>query len=170
VKSNPRRFAEGTEVPIHRSKAQIDEILYAQGCESIRWTQDRDGSVTLEFVWRREAAELYCARFKVRAATDEEIRVECRQKRSGSFLHERYQRLSERRGWRELRVLHLWLKACFESVGGGIVEPEQVFLPWIVTASGQTVSEELVPRLPELVARGGIGLLLPAQHEIVVQP
>ena len=59
------------------------------------------------------------------------------------------------------RALALAVKAKLEWIETGIVTVEEEFLPYIVTASGKTVAEMLIPQLNQLYESGKIPKLLP---------
>lgn len=54
-----------------------------------------------------------------------------------------------RRIW---RVLYYHLKSVFESSASGVMEFREMMLPYIVTKSGQTVAEHILPNLEKAIA------------------
>lgn len=157
-----RRYAEGTEVSVGRSRGEIDDLLQKWGCRQLGWANDFDGgTVMLQFVWRHQEQD-YLARFSIRIPNEEELRGQAIDKRSKTFSEAKYRKLCEGRGRTEHRQLALWLRACLNAVDAGIVAPSAVFFPWLVGRDGKTVWETAEKRLPELLARGARGLLLGA--------
>lgn len=54
--------------------------------------------------------------------------------------------------WRRDETIHLArIKAAMNAVEAGIVEPEAIFLPWLVGSTGETFAEVALPRLSELL-------------------
>ncbi len=157
---NPRRYADDTQVPISRSRYELDELLRRWGAEGVQWTDDwANGKITLRFVWPREN-QRYAARFDVRLPNPAEIRE--RLQTYGGTNTQREQRIRrelEGRGRAEMRLLVLWIKAALNAVAGGIVDAETVFLPFLEGRDGQTVAEVARPRLPALLGGSADRLL-----------
>lgn len=158
-------YAKTTSVPIARSRAQIDELLQRWNCDAIRWTDDfRRGVVLLEFTWERlEDGEplAYLARFELRLPTDDALRLEARDGRSGAFSQAKMDKLRAGRGRQEHRILLLWLTAAFNAVDAGLVDAATLFLPFLVGRDGQTVAEAALPRMRNLLrgaAASALGL------------
>jgi hypothetical protein len=56
-------------------------------------------------------------------------------------------------------VLFYHLKGIFESADSGVLEFRELMLPYIVTKSGRTIAEQLVPRLADAVSLNPARLL-----------
>jgi len=150
----PRRFAQDTEVSVGKSRAEIDELLRAWGCDAIRWTDSyATGQVTVEFVWRREEAS-YHARFSLRLPSEEELRAEAIDGRTRRPSASKYEKARAALGRREHRLLLLWLRAALNVVEEGIIPAEALFLPFLVARNGRTVAETALPRLSTLLEAG----------------
>lgn len=67
----------------------------------------------------------------------------------------------ERRVW---RVLYHHMKAIYEAAKSGVLEFREMMLPYIVTTSGRTLSEHILPNLDKAVA-GQTMKMLPGRHE-----
>jgi len=155
------RYATTTTVNTAKSRGAIDHLLRRWGCHQIMWADDfREGRVLLRFVWEHEGTQ-YIARFPLKIPTDDELRKRARHATSGAFLQSKYDDLSKRRGWAEHRQLLLWLRATFNAVESGIIEPACVFLPFLEDSQGVTFSERVLPQLPKLLDRGGAANLIP---------
>lgn len=63
-------------------------------------------------------------------------------------LREKFAVQEERRIW---RVLYYHLKAVFEAADSGVMEFRELMLPYIVTSSGLTIAESIIPRLSEAI-------------------
>ena len=121
-----------TAVPPGRSKEQIEELLQRVGAVGFRWSSRTamPGEEILEAGLKWGGKELG---FRMTVAYEDD--------------RQRKQRL---------RALYWYMKAKIEAFQFGLVELEQEFLPYLLTASGQTVYEEL----------GGTNMrLLPAGRE-----
>ncbi len=149
-----RGFAEETTVPISKTREEIARLLQEWGAGGIGWADDFDmGRVVLHFRWMHTATgQVFVARFHMQLRTDEQLKklatVNYR------FGQERFDKLRANRGKAEHRRLLLWLKGAFNAVEAGLVLPEQIFLPWLVTSTGATVYEA-AREMPEF---GGLKL------------
>lgn len=143
-------YATETEVPVERSRAQIEALLTRHGAEGYHtgWqaaSGDDPGWDAVEFMWKGKVI-----RFRIPRPTA---------KRAGKWQPwalDRYgmglsgprlQRAIDQRTRSQWRVLFLVIKAKLEAVEAGVAVFEEEFLSFIVTASGDTVGEILVPRL-----------------------
>jgi hypothetical protein len=133
-----RRHAAETKVPVAQSRTEIDRMLRAWECDGVRWTDDyKGGRVVLEFVWEREGLA-FMARFVIRMPIEGKPDQE----------------------WRRLhRVLRIYLLGQFNAIEAGLVTVDEVFLPFIVGPNDRTVSQQLVPRIHELIGKGAATLL-----------
>jgi hypothetical protein len=153
------RYAQQTQVPVERSRAEAAKHLQRLGASGVQWTDDwREGKVTLQFYWTRENRD-YLARFTIHLPDDEVLREECVDLRNGSFSESKYQKALASLGRQEHRTLVLWLKACVHAIEEELISPEQVFLPYLVTRKGTTVGEEVAGSYDMLVAKGPVALL-----------
>jgi len=156
----PRRYAQDTTVSAGKSRGEIDDLLRRWGCRQIAWAEDYEqGRVMLQFVWRREDQD-YLARFSLSLPTEDELRELAIDGRSGRPSEVKFRKLEEARGRAEHRQLALLLKAAFNAVEAGIIEPEQLFLSFLVGRDGRTVGEVALPRLSKLLSSGSAQVLL----------
>lgn len=154
-----RRFAEDTSISVGRSRGDIDDLLRAWGCKSLQWGDDFEhGRARLEFQWEREGVR-YIARFDVKLPDEATLKKRARHATSGQFLPSKYEDLKARIGRQEHRVLLLWLKAAFNAVEAGIVDPAAIFLPFLVGNDGRTVADVALPRMRELLGGSASRLL-----------
>lgn len=140
-----------TKVGVDKSRGDIAKLLarvwLARG---LSWEDDLDtGASTLRFRWKLpDGDEAIVVRLRL---TPDPARVKIRN------ADER-ERLRQRESKRLHRVAFWWLKAMAEAVEAGLLTREAVVLPWVeATATGETVSDLLVPRLG-LVSRGRLAL------------
>lgn len=166
-----RAFAEGTVVPISRSREEIDRLLQRWGATQVTWGDDYEhDAVLLRFVWVKKNGSVGGQRFQARIIVKLQAMVEVRRaagetKYSPPFPG-KLEKLLTARGKREHRVLLLWLKAAFEAIALGIITAEELFLPFMEGADGRTVAEVALPNIGNLLASPGhFTRLLPAGGE-----
>lgn len=148
-----RRYAQDTSVAVAKSRGDIERLLDDFGADGWQWTDSRkEGKVTLQFLWTDSVSEeSFLARFSIILPDDAVLREESVDGRSGRFSQSKYDKAREAMGRREHRALFLWLKACLVAIEEGIVQPEDVFLPFLVTPSGKTVAEMARGKLKAVV-------------------
>ena len=107
-----------TNVSAGQTKEQIERLLLQVGAVGFRWSsyQGRD---TLE-----AGLELEARRIAFRLSVEYD---------------------GDKQRKQRLRALYWYLKAKVEAIQFGIVDLEQEFLPYLLTASGRTVYEDLPP-------------------------
>lgn len=138
------RYAKKSEVPVTKTRMEIEQLLEKWGCSKVGILADHEtDDVEVQFMWRKDDA-LFAARFAVNLAPDE------------AYTTQRQQQM-EQRG--KMRALLYFLRSAFAAVDVGIIEPEQVFLPWLVTGTGETVSQALLPRMREIAQGNAVALL-----------
>lgn len=138
-----RGYAHDTSVPVDRSKQQIEALLRQHGAEGFNagWqgpTGDDPGWDAVQFLWKGRTIRFRLDRPKASRYT---------------------QRALEQRNRQRWRILFLVIKAKLEAVTAGVSVFEDEFLSFIVTGSGQTIGEVLVPCL--LAGKGPLMLDAP---------
>lgn len=144
-----RKYAQGTSVPVAKTKGEIDKMLREWGCDRIVWEDDfRAGVVTLRFVWTF-LDRPFAARLQVNLPTEADVRESraARDGRSGKVNETKVARIMDRAGREEMRLLLLWLKAAFNATEAGILDPRVVFLPFFENDRGETVADLVIPKL-----------------------
>lgn len=130
-------YADETDVPVERSKHHLEELLRKAGAQGYHtgWQAPMGNDAgwdAVEFLWNgkqirfrlpRHPATMRRLNRRGRPMTSEQI---------------------DRQRW---RVLFLVVKAKLEAVTAGIAVFEEEFMAFIVTASGKTIGEVLMPRL-----------------------
>jgi len=111
---------KNTDVPIHKSREGIEKLLMRVGARGFRWESDLQAS--------REA---------IAAILNWEGRT------VGFRLGVQYEKGDERNRRQVMRALYWYLKSKIEAIEFGLFDLEEEFLPYLLTASGRTVSEEL---------------------------
>ena len=167
-------YAEGTTVPVEKSREAINKVLRSHGVEGVQWGENfKAGFVQLQFLWTRDE-EQYLSTIKLKVPTEEEVKDDCYHKRTGAWLSTKYEKAIKAVGRREFRVLHMFLKMFFEVVdaetimgpSGEPIRPEEILLPFLMGRDGRTVLEVAVENMPELLAHSAASLLaLPSGDE-----
>lgn len=149
-------FAEGTSVPVFKSRLEIEELLR-------KWKADRIGCATEP----GRAIVLFSinkwhVRFSMPLPTEAEARAYWKAKRSQwqtpaqkwiqDWLDQR-----ERERW---RALLLTIKAKLVSVENGVETFEEAFLAHLVLPGGQTVGQKALPAVREAYDSGTMPPLL----------
>lgn len=131
--TRPRRFAENTQVPVDRSRMEIERYLQQQGATAFGTAFDATRALI---------------QFEVkgwRVAMSVPLVTQVRGRDTPVDDKER------RRRWRALLAT---VKAKFIAVESGLVAFEQEFLPYLVKSDGETVYEALRPQLGAVVSCG----------------
>lgn len=139
-RKTPPGFAGNTEVPIARSKAEIEVLLTKHGASGYHsgWQQpsgDDPGWDAIEFMWKERLI-----RFRIPRPTAKDPKVKLYK---GPAVGDWIEQLNKQR-W---RVLHLVIKAKLEAVESGVAVFEEEFLAQIVMAGDRTIGEVLLPKL-----------------------
>lgn len=139
-----RAYASRTQVPVDRSKAEIERILKTAGASSIA-TLMEDERAALAF---KIAGRNYRFMVPLTASTSG---------RSRSMDQNSREQLKRQR-WRALALI---VKAKLEAARSGIVSLETEMLPYAVLPGGRTVADEALPALERAYAGGRDVPLLP---------
>jgi len=153
-------YAKGTQVPVSKSRGQIDKLLRDWGAQGVQWTDEWGDSpkVTLRFIWDYKETPL-SARFTLEM-DDEAIREESCHLGTGQFLESKYERLRTAWAAEAHRLLFQFLKMALHAVEAGLIPAETIFMPWFEDQSGRTVADVLMPRLEELSRTSATRLLV----------
>lgn len=147
-------YAEGTSVPVEKSKAEIEGLLTRYGAD-----QFVSGWAEKEARIQFRAKGRYI-RFVLPLPDPNERR----------FTHMRqYQRRTAdgaRKAWEQelrriWRALALVVKAKLEAVQSGIVSFEDEFMAHIIMPDGKTVAEHAAPMIAQAYEGGKVTALLP---------
>jgi hypothetical protein len=133
-----RTYATGTDVPVQRSRAHLEDLLRAHGAEGFAfgWTSDFD---RVEFVLHNRRIRFVLPRpkkdkFKLTPSgllrTDKQIQAAVD--------------AEDRRRWRALLLI---VRAKVEAVESGIASFEEEFLAFIVMPNDQTIGDILLPQI-----------------------
>jgi hypothetical protein len=147
-------YAADTEVPVERSRGEIEATLDRYGATSYVYARQGD-KVLIIF-------EIADRRYRV--ALQLPVWDEYRQRPPLSRPHkksltarEQYE-LEVRRRWRSLA---LWIRATLVAVEDGIVTLQQAMQAFVVLPAGNTVGEWLEPQIGRVYATGQMPPMLP---------
>lgn len=135
-----RRYAEGTTVPVGKSKDELETILRKAGATQTITGTDSDGQILLL------GFTLESRQFRLKATTAREGRRASRQDQL------------EREAWRALVLI---VKAKLEVVAMGQSTVESEFLANVVLPNGSTVGDDVLPKLNRAYESGKMPNLLP---------
>lgn len=155
-------YAKGTEVPVDRSRAEIEKLLDRAGAATRAVLTDSSRAVLVfEMQDRRIRFTLPLP------ATAEFQRTQSgRARPAGGAGRAHQQRIREL--W---RALLLTLKAKLESVESGIETFEEAFLAQTVMPDGWTVGEHAIPAIASSYEKGRMVPLLPgAEPKAIALP
>jgi hypothetical protein len=148
------KYARETDVPVERSKAEVERIVSQYGATGFgsAWARGR-AMIQFEMHGRRVRFNLplpdrNSPEFKF-TPTDLE--------RSDAAITKVWEQACRQR-W---RALVLAVKAKLEAVESGIVTFEEEFFAQIVLPTGLTIGETVLPSLPKVLATGKMPPLLP---------
>lgn len=150
-------YAEGTSVPVERSRAEIESTLRRYGADSfLSGWQDRKAMVQFRAHGR-------FIRFVMTMPDPGEERFTRRQTKYSWVDRgtEEARRLHEQACRTCWRALCLVIKAKLEAVASGITTFEAEFLAHVVLPTGETVGSWLSPQLDEAYATGAMPAFLP---------
>lgn len=153
-----RRFAQETEVPVEKSRAEIERLLQKNGATSFMTGSNSFGAmVAFEMHGRRIVFHLPAPKRDDQAVTHF--------RRGGGSLAKRSpdaaQRVWEQAYRSRWRALNLSVKAKLEAVAIGITTFEDEFLAHIVMPDGMSVGEHVRPRIAAAYDSGQMQPLLP---------
>lgn len=128
-------YAERTEVPISRSKAEIERLI------------ERYGGYRYQSGWDGERA---IVAFEAEARR---VRFVLPLPRRDGFTSQRAFEQEQRRVWRSLCLV---IKAKLESWQSGIEGFEEAFMPQLVLPDNSTVGERIIPMVAESYRQNGM--------------
>jgi len=167
-----KRYAEGTSVPVEKTKANLEALLAKHGAhQRLFATDDRAGRAIVQFRMMDRNVKLHL-RVDVDDLPDPQQRSTYQDgcphgwnswtsKRRAEWVSSKVAQ-REREAWRRLLLL---TKAKLEMVADGATTFEREFLPDLLLPDGSTVHERLGPQLEAAYTTGEMPPLLPAGGE-----
>lgn len=154
-----RKFAEGTDVSVAKSRAELDEPLTRYGADRIAvFTAAKEAAVVFEMKGRRLMFRLPLPGKDEHQFTHANFGARGVQPRpSPQHVLDAWEKAC-RQKW---RALLLAVKAKLVSVEEGVETFDEAFLAQIVLPSGRTVGEESVPRITQMYKENKMQPLLP---------
>lgn len=145
-------YATGTDVPVERSRLEVERILERYGASAFAYGWEND-QVVIGF-----KAHARAIRFLLPMPTDKDVErtAEGRQRHQAAARATALQ-AEQRRRWRALALV---LKAKLEAVASGIVSFEDEFLAHMVLPNGRTVGTWVQPQLERVLSTGKVPQLL----------
>lgn len=152
------KFAKDTDVPVAKSRAEIEQLINRYGATATAFMNAADSSiVAFEAKGRR-------VMFTLPMPSRDQKEIAKYRHSSGNFLprtKEAAERAWEQACRQRWRALALVIKAKLEAVESGITTFEDEFMAHIVMPDGQTVATHIRPRIAQAYADGKMLPLLP---------
>lgn len=149
-------YAAKTEVPVDRSRAEIERMLIRYGATAFQVGWEGDLSA-ISF----KIADRYIRILMLMPDRAEATRSETGRKRTPSAAERAYEQ-SARQRWRALALI---IKAKLEAVAAGITTVEREFIADVVMPDNRTVGQWLAPQLEAAYQSGKMPPLLPGVRE-----
>jgi hypothetical protein len=137
-----RAFAEGTTVPVEKTRVEIERLLKDAGAVEYA-TAARPGGASITF---RLCDRWVRFDLVIPGTDDKRFKFDRRRWINGESTKKRLQEAEERRLWRALLLV---LKAKLEAARSGVATFESEFLAYIVVAGGRTVGQDIIPQIRE---------------------
>jgi len=152
------RFAEGTEVPVVKSRAELEALLNKHGAmHTAFFTGPREAAIAFEIGGRRVLFRMALPEPGEKRFTHYRHNSGQLKPRSPTAAAEQFE-AGCRQKW---RALLLSIKAKLVSVQEGIETLEEAFMAHVVMPDGQTVAEHVKPRIAAAYDSGIMQPLLP---------
>lgn len=146
-------YADNTQVPVERSRAEIERTLSRYGASAFGYmTEAGRAVIVFEAHGRRIRFDLPLPR-----PDEDRFTRHARGTRTATAAQAAWEQACRQR-W---RALALAVKAKLEAVEAGIAEFEDEFLAYIVLPSGQTMGEVARPAIAAAYTSGTMPALMP---------
>jgi hypothetical protein len=149
----PRAYAEGTTVPVEKTRAEIERLLYRHGASQLGLVSDTERGLAF-VLFTIEGRQV---RLRVPLPRLEDFAKDGHRIVPKEVQVRRWEQASRER-WRAVLLV---CKAKLELVELGLSSVEREFLADIALPNGQTVGEFLRPQLQEAYGTGHMPPLLP---------
>jgi hypothetical protein len=157
--TQPKPYAAGTDVPVARSKTELNAFLEKIGATKVLLGTDTGTGVDIiafEVKGRPVKLEVHAPQ------PGEVLKTPAGKRRTGEQLDHAMEAETRRR-W---RALILMLKGKWEAIQSGIVSFEAEFLPYTMLPNRQTVAEYLEPQVKDILDHKKMPPMLPwGNHE-----
>lgn len=149
-------YAENTQVPIERSRAEIESTLRKFGARKIMTLLDDELNTSLV------GFEINNISYKIKIPmpdpNDPDFRKTPtgRRRKSTQTVNNEYIQEAKRR-WRSLQI---YIKAILIASDDKIIQLETMLMPFIILPDGLTVSETIIPQLEKAFKDGSLHVKL----------
>lgn len=155
------RYAEGTSVPVERSRGEIEQTLARYGADQFLYGYDQEQAVV---AFRADGRQVRFTLPMPDRTSRDITHKRVNQHSGGMVVRSQAEQVkayeqAQRQAWRALALV---IKAKLEAVESGIVTFEQEFLAHMVLPNGQTVGDWVEPQLAAAYEGGGMPELMPA--------
>ena len=148
------KYAQGTSVPVEKTKGEIETLVTKYGATGfISGWNGTQAVVSFEMRTIRVKFVL-----TLPSITDKSVTHTASGQRRAPGDQQRVLAQQQRERWRAFLLV---IKAKLEAVASGIRTFEQEFLHDIVTVSGLTIGETVLPQLESIIDTGKMPPLLP---------
>jgi hypothetical protein len=148
------RYAEGTDVPVDKSRFEIEKLLISRGADQRIFGEDEQGAR----VMFRMHGRMYKFDIVYPSKSDRSITYDSRgYALSKDRVTARYQKEIQRR-W---RVLLISLKARFEIIDSEAATVDQEFMAYTMLPDGSTVGDNIESCIEDAYQSGRMPELLP---------
>lgn len=151
--TEPRKFAEGTEVPVERTKSEIEKLLRAHGATG--FVMGWDGQQGLNIFQCRIHERMI--KFEIRDPDPEKYKKDARGFLRSKDTITRFVEAERRRQWRGRLLI---TKAKLEMIAAGDSTFEREFLYDIMLPDGSTAGQWMVPQINHAYTTGQAPRLL----------
>jgi len=148
------RYATQTQVPVDRSKGEIERILQRYGAEKFMTGWDQQKAV-IAFIYEGRAIQISLV---LPNKSDFANTPTGRRRRHPDDMIKHWEQAC-RQSWRALALV---IKAKLEAVEAGIATFEDEFLAYTLLPTGETVSQYSQPKINEMLKNGKVPKLLPS--------
>lgn len=140
-------YAEATDVPVEKTRAELEGYLLRRGANRFGYEMDEKGS-TISFLMK-DRKVVFILPLPNRG--DKAFTHDGRSTRKVLGEAQQYARWEQacRSRW---RALFLCVKAKIEAVEVGITSFDQEFMAHFVMANGRTIGETLIPKMAQVLA------------------
>ncbi len=160
------RYAEGTTVPVERSRAEIEALVARYGARKFASGYDEDARLAVVQFELNDRRILF--RLHLPDPADREFTHDGRGRQRTALQRDNAYQAECRRLWRSLVLV---LKAKLESVESGVESFDSAFLAQLVlpNTAGRTYGDIALPQIAHVYATGELPPLLPGVDPGVLQ-
>ena len=147
------RYASQTEVPVDRSRGEIEKTLKRYGADAFGYGEEDGRAIVMFRMCGKKVRFIITVPDQNDAKFTETPTGLERSARQALSMHGQ----AVRQQWRRLLLL---IKAKLEAADGDVVMFEQEFMPYFVLPDGMTLSDKLLPAINKVYADGKVPLAL----------